>query len=1024
MRAKIVTSILIALGAVYASFLIIVLCLNLAPVQRFAMKTIEPILPWTLSWDKLSVEAIGGALKIEGLKAQGKDGRLSVEVDHVTTKLRLWHLLHGKLVLSPLVASHCTIRQLPLLEPKKADLQAAGKKFQELASSFLLSRLAIHEGTIGPFSFELAGHYSYSFDEARFSIDASLLKSSHSDATITHFLLALPNGGKLHGGELHFSGSLDPAIYLSTSDDVFLKGLLGLRDAAWGDMPLGNLDVDASLSHESFKLNRFESALSDGGTLSLTGTLEGLNLPASPFTAQATYKNDASLVYPIELKIAGDIGAKQVVIKDGTVTSGPATLSTQGTLQRLKGALDLKVSLQGLDTRLLFPKFPDGFIKSFGIVAAGEGTIRGTFKDPQIEMAAAVTDAQYLIFQASDGKGTVTYSHRKLHFDSLGETALTKPLQVSGTINFAANPQRIETLSIEAEGHPLEKAIPSWKQNGTVSGRLVLHGPTNHVEGEGNLTATDLHFGPAAADTVSAQMKLSPDRFVLSEIMAEPPLLGRKDGVGNLDIGFKSKEVLALKGRPAPGVDFAASYSKTSQIFKLELLKIESPYGVLGAHGEIRSGGALNLDARGALDLSDLAGFPSLFRDGEGSAELNLKVRGTMAEPIVAGDIDLHGTTLTLAQWDTTLGPLSGKMRLAPTSTLFNDVNLGINDGRIVANGSIGSVNFRPQSLQLKITVANFPWARDEEFRLLFDGDFNIAGPINSPFVSGHASITEGRYYREFKITELLLKPLQHEAAKEGNPLAPYGATRLNVAIDQTGDLNVKNNFADIALKTDLRLTGTLAHPSLGGSLQTIEGKIFYLGSTFNILSGRIDFTDPAKINPEVEIRAEKILADAKGPIRSLEIVFKGPLDNLQLVLPPNVDRRDFFNLLAFGHTEDELKRAGIDRGSFVAGGLALGELSRNFEGPLGKYTSLDVVRLGAADVTRRDAISQLTLGKNVSDRLLLEFLTEIAPQDAQKTVGATYFLTDNIQLKGVRTGSPRAGSIYQVNLSLEFEYR
>ncbi|OGX07021.1 MAG: hypothetical protein A2Z88_09750 [Omnitrophica WOR_2 bacterium GWA2_47_8] len=208
------------------------------------------------------------------------------------------------------------------------------------------------------------------------------------------------------------------------------------------------------------------------------------------------------------------------------------------------------------------------------------------------------------------------------------------------------------------------------------------------------------------------------------------------------------------------------------------------------------------------------------------------------------------------------------------------------------------------------------------------------------------------------------------------------------------------------------------------GSIQTQEGQIFYLGTTFNILSGHIDFIDPERINPNVEIRAGRPLAGSTGPTRSLEIVFKGPLDNLQLVLPPNVDRRDFFNLLAFGYTEEELKRAGVDRGGYVASGVALGELSRSVEGPLGRYTSLDVVRLGAADVKRRDAISQLTLGKNVSDRLLLEFLTEIAPQDAQKTVGATYFLTDNIQLKGIRTGSPRTGGIYQVNLSLEFEYR
>ena len=55
MRAKVLIAIIIALGAVFASFLVLILLLNLAPVQKFAIKTLEPILPWELYWAKLSI---------------------------------------------------------------------------------------------------------------------------------------------------------------------------------------------------------------------------------------------------------------------------------------------------------------------------------------------------------------------------------------------------------------------------------------------------------------------------------------------------------------------------------------------------------------------------------------------------------------------------------------------------------------------------------------------------------------------------------------------------------------------------------------------------------------------------------------------------------------------------------------------------------------------------------------------------------------------------------------------------------
>src|SRR5262249_10460535 len=98
------------------------------------------------------------------------------------------------------------------------------------------------------------------------------------------------------------------------------------------------------------------------------------------------------------------------------------------------------------------------------------------------------------------------------------------------------------------------------------------------------------------------------------------------------------------------------------------------------------------------------------------------------------------------------------------------------------------------------------------------------------------------------------------------------------------------------------------------------------------------------------------------------------------------------------------------------------GEITSAIEQPVARSTGLDVFRLEASESGR---LSKVALGKNVTDRLTLEFQSDFAPETAQRTLQANYYLTDNILLKGTRIWeSGSSGTAPKYNFNLSFRLR
>jgi translocation and assembly module TamB len=67
----------------------------------------------------------------------------------------------------------------------------------------------------------------------------------------------------------------------------------------------------------------------------------------------------------------------------------------------------------------------------------------------------------------------------------------------------------------------------------------------------------------------------------------------------------------------------------------------------------------------------------------------------------------------------------------------------------------------------------------------------------------------------------------------------------------------VDNNLARMEIVPDLKFTGTVGRPVVSGRAAVSEGEIIFRRKTFTVTRGVVDFINPYKIEPYLDLSAE-----------------------------------------------------------------------------------------------------------------------------------------------------------------------
>ena len=514
------------------------------------------------------------------------------------------------------------------------------------------------------------------------------------------------------------------------------------------------------------------------------------------------------------------------------------------------------------------------------------------------------------------------------------------------------------TLSIELdERHALE-----------VTSRLEGDFPTS-----GTVRFQDLDVGPWL------------DR--MSEWLPQPVRI-RASGQSSFAVDLKRPEIASLDAT-------LANVTVESESFRLDSL---APIEVYLADGVLRVptlslaedtsrvavGGTVNfraktldLRAEGATTLGLLESFyPGMAATGD--VDLSARITGSWDRPSLSGHADLAGSSLRVEGFRQTIGDLRGRLVFDNRTIRIPELTGVFGSGPITIAGAISLEDLRPGSLDLRARGTGMRLRYPEGLVATLDAELTLIGSRGEQVLSGHVTLRDAVWSREYDLVSGILSDSEELALfEELEGAALLENLRFDITIEAPESLRLRNSIAEIDASAELELRGTLAEPVLLGSMEAQRGEVFLLGQRYDITSGKVDFVDPTKVVPFIELTAETRVRSYRVQLR-----LTGTPDRFypDLSSDPPLRTVDILRLLSgaserdilIGTEEEEL--AGVGVASLLTERLTA-EVGRRAE----RLFGLDRFSINPFLVGRfANPTARINLGKQITRDLSINYSTNL----------------------------------------------
>ena len=317
--------------------------------------------------------------------------------------------------------------------------------------------------------------------------------------------------------------------------------------------------------------------------------------------------------------------------------------------------------------------------------------------------------------------------------------------------------------------------------------------------------------------------------------------------------------------------------------------------------------------------------------------------------------------------------------------------------GTVRFGGRVGLKGFAIGDLDLTANGEQMHLRYPEGFQSTIDAGLTLRGDPSAMVLGGTVTIRDGVYNKYFQpnVDIFSLASGGGGGVSVAAVEAPTIPVRYDIKIDAPGTLRVENNLARIVSRADLRLNGTYDHPVIFGRADIERGEILFEGNRYRITRGTIDFLNPARIQPFVDIEAEgRVRAPGVTDPYRVTLAVSGTLDgqmSFAVNSDPPLPTIDVISLVfgqaagsdlanpelralrpqAATQTEEQLLKAGILR--ILAGGIT-GTVGRAVEQTLGIDTVQISPSLGTSSADPLTPTARLILGKRLSERAYLTF--------------------------------------------------
>jgi translocation and assembly module TamB len=380
----------------------------------------------------------------------------------------------------------------------------------------------------------------------------------------------------------------------------------------------------------------------------------------------------------------------------------------------------------------------------------------------------------------------------------------------------------------------------------------------------------------------------------------------------------------------------------------------------------------ISILANGSLDMRLLQIFVPGLQSG-GVVAVDVRTSGSARQPVVQGQIRLQDVALLSQSAPLGLEHTNGTLDLANDQLHITQLTAQVGGGQLSAGGAI---TYRPRmqfnvALDAKSIRLRYP----DGVRTLLDGNLALVGNQEQAALNGRVLIDSLSFTSDFDTATLIDQ-------FSGNSSPPIGDTfadrvKLNVTVQSTDALSAASSQLSIEGQANLRVTGTATDPILLGRMEMTSGDIFFMKQRYQLERGVIDFTNPARTRPVVNILMTTTINQY-----NLSLRVTGPIEKLttSYVSDPPLPPVDIINLIARGQTTEESSPSTLGANQVLAQGVA-SQLSGSVE-KLAGISSLQIDPLLGG--SNRNPSARVAVQKRVTRNFIFTFSTDVTDPQSE----------------------------------------
>ncbi len=299
---------------------------------------------------------------------------------------------------------------------------------------------------------------------------------------------------------------------------------------------------------------------------------------------------------------------------------------------------------------------------------------------------------------------------------------------------------------------------------------------------------------------------------------------------------------------------------RTIDIHNLQLVGDDTKLKVLGRVG-LRDE-RIALQATGDANLGILQGF---FRDvrGSGRAELRASVDGPLRAPLFTGSANITNGRIRHLSLPNALENINGAIRFDSRGIQLDEVTAAMGGGPIQFGGRIGLEGYLPGELNVVVSGQDMHLRYPEGIQSIVDADLTLRGNVKAPVIGGVVNVQSAVWTRRLdapgSIFDLASRTAStgDAAAVSGGDLAAPVPIRFDLEIKAPSAFRIDTNLVRLTASADLNLRGTYDKPVILGRADVDRGEVNFEGRRYRVTRGSIDFTNPSRIEPFIDVEAE-----------------------------------------------------------------------------------------------------------------------------------------------------------------------